>query len=571
MVVPRGTAAPVLLKWFFSRDVPIGAPSSNGTIIPIPISLFPLLIYLHSRKFIRSMDGAKSGVLVRASRPILLPDKIRRSSPETRARNALFRFVPVLHFLLLESKGDFSYLESFCGETPNTANGNEQRRNDKMRCSGHPHLKRRVEGFGPLAFPVPPSSGERGVEALALPTSRQLMAVGHDYYQKAPMKMNISHGGVCIFMLGVLLSCDPAAYVQPVAHASYLFRAGGVNSDSIRVFNPAAEMLMLTTLRDTKAQVTPVGEVALSIPSGTKREGTGKFPLPLAGQPGRERGGNGLPKKPAPGRGQHRMKGMALTNVVSALPTSWLRPDRQLLGLPISSKLPPVFGPSCMRQKLVSRTVRRPSPTPAVMVRLRSTNTKKIQFTQRLPLGSELHMGKERCCLRGLDHLHGPTSHSICGNLMIYKPSLTNDRLMFEHDESLRADLLLINFPASYENGKLEHFLHRWMKNRDIISGGSRSLLRQLKKDKLRWYRESSVEFIIAKKEGRNSHREISFLILIKKQHPNHTQPLALKNQYPENGKWQERKGVSGDDPTFMYESQWAIKNRSIAYRAKEE
>ena len=126
---------------------------------------------------------------------------------------------------------------------------------------------------------------------------------------------------------------------------------------------------------------------------------------------------------------------------------------------------PPVFGPSCMRQKLASRTVRRPSPTPAVMVRLRSTNTKKIQFTQRLPLGSELHMGKERCCFRGLDHLHGPTFHSICGNFMIYKPSLTNDRLMFEHDESLRADLLPINFPASYENGKLDNFLHRWMKN----------------------------------------------------------------------------------------------------------
>nr|UJP68205.1 Cytochrome c maturation subunit Fc2 [Dichondra micrantha] len=85
-------------------------------------------------------------------------------------------------------------------------------------------------------------------------------------------------------------------------------------------------------------------------------------------------------------------------------------------------------------------------------------NTKNIQFTQRLPLGSELHMGKERCCLRGLDHLHGPTFRSICGNLMIYKPSLTNDRLMLEHDESLRADLLPIHFPASYENGKLEHF-----------------------------------------------------------------------------------------------------------------
>uniref|UniRef100_UPI00315C73FB cytochrome c biogenesis FC n=1 Tax=Lepidium apetalum TaxID=153459 RepID=UPI00315C73FB len=342
MVVPCGTAAPVLLKWFVSRDVPTGAPSSNGTIIPIPISSFPLLVYLHSRKIIRSMDGAKSGVLVRASRPILLPDIIGRSSSETRARKALFFFVPVLHFRLLESKGDFSYLESFCGvlcllffrtflflflARDRSAkrerarirkgqtlrpNGNEQRRNDKMRCSGHPHLdlERRVEGFGPIAFPVPPELGgacvggvppEIGLEALALPRSRQLMAmaVGHDYYQKVPMKMNISHGGVCICMLGVLLS-----------------------------------------------------------------------------------------------------------------------------------------------------------------------NTKKIQFTQRLPLGSELHMGKERCCLRGLDHLHGPTSHSICGNLMIYKPSLTNDRLMFEHDESLHADLLLINFPASYKNGKLEHFLHWWMKNR---------------------------------------------------------------------------------------------------------
>nr|UOL65276.1 cytochrome c biogenesis factor C [Jasminum didymum]UOL65279.1 cytochrome c biogenesis factor C [Jasminum pauciflorum]UZO68595.1 cytochrome c biogenesis FC [Jasminum mackeeorum] len=329
MVVPRGTAAPVLLKWFVSRDVPTGAPFSNGTIIPIPIPSFPLLVYLHSRKFIRSTDRAKSGVLVRASRPILLPDIIGRSSSETRARNALFRFVPVLHFLLLESKGDLSYLESFCGvlrllffrtffflPRDRSAkrerarrrkgqtlrpNGNEQRRNDKMRCP-----ERRVEAFRPVAFPVPPSSGgacvgdappKIGLEALTLPTSRQLMAVGHDYYQKGTMKMNISHGGVCIFMLGVLLS-----------------------------------------------------------------------------------------------------------------------------------------------------------------------NTKKIQFTQRLPLGSELHMGKERCCLRGLDHLHGPTFHSICGNLMIYKP---NDRLMFEHDESLRADLLPIHFPASYENGKLEHFLHRWMKNRE--------------------------------------------------------------------------------------------------------
>lgn len=35
---------PVLLKWFINRDVPTGAPSSNGTIIPIPILSFPLLV-----------------------------------------------------------------------------------------------------------------------------------------------------------------------------------------------------------------------------------------------------------------------------------------------------------------------------------------------------------------------------------------------------------------------------------------------------------------------------------------------------------------------------------------------
>nr|WRO38787.1 cytochrome c biogenesis FC [Dracaena cochinchinensis] len=437
MVVPRGTAAPVLLKWFVSRDVPTGAPSSNGTLIPILIPEFPFLVYLHSRKFIRSMDREKSGVLVRASRPYPLQNIIGRSSS---SRNALFRFVPVLHFLLLESMGDLSYLESFCGllclqffrtlfSLPRDRSskrerarrrkgqtlrptGNEQRRNDKMRCPGHPHLERRVEGFGPVAFPAPPSSSgaclggvppEIGLEALALPTSRLLMAVGHDYYKKVKMNLPISHGGVCIFMLGVLLS---------------------------------------------------------------------------------------------------------------------------------------------------------------------STETNKIQFTQRLPLGPELHMGKERCCLRGLDHLHGPTSHSICGNFMIYKPSPTSDRFMFEHDESLRADLLPINLPASYENGKLEHFLHRWMKNHEhknfwftmfpekrfffsirettsttevaihtnpftdlyapigtgssrtggwyttimklpfifsirigfllASSGGSRSLLRQLKNYQLHWNRESSVEFIIA-------------------------------------------------------------------------
>ncbi|KAI5664304.1 hypothetical protein M9H77_23627 [Catharanthus roseus] len=125
------------------------------------------------------------------------------------------------------------------------------------------------------------------------------------------------------------------------------------------------------------------------------------------------------------------------------------RPDRQLLGFTISPKLLLVFGLSCMRQKLVPCTVWRPNPTLAVRVQLSSIWRRSV------------------VCLRGLDHLHRPTSHSICGNLVIYKPSLMNDRLMFEHDKSFRAYLLPIHFPALYEKRKLEHFLHRWMKNRE--------------------------------------------------------------------------------------------------------
>ncbi|KAJ3668588.1 hypothetical protein LUZ60_018202 [Juncus effusus] len=185
MVVPRGTAAPVLLKWFVSRDVSTGASFSNGTIIPIPIPSFPFLVYLHSRKFIRSMDRAKSGVLIKASRPILLPDQIGRSSS---ARNALFCFVPLLNFLLLESMGDFSYFESFCGllclqffrtlfSLPRNRSaererarkrkgqtlrpeGNEQGLNDKMNMGSSwletLDLSRWVDGFWACSFPRPP-------------------------------------------------------------------------------------------------------------------------------------------------------------------------------------------------------------------------------------------------------------------------------------------------------------------------------------------------------------------------------------------------------------------------------
>jgi len=45
---------------------------------------------------------------------------------------------------------------------------------------------------------------------LALP--KRLINVGHDF-QKVPMTMKISHGGVCIFVMGVILLCDSVAYV----------------------------------------------------------------------------------------------------------------------------------------------------------------------------------------------------------------------------------------------------------------------------------------------------------------------------------------------------------------------
>nr|AJP33427.1 cytochrome c biogenesis FC [Araucaria heterophylla]QJH91742.1 cytochrome c maturation subunit FC [Araucaria heterophylla]QXE43716.1 cytochrome c biogenesis FC [Araucaria cunninghamii] len=293
MVVPRGTAAPVLLKWFVGRDVPIGAPSSSGTIIPIPTSPLPSLVYLHSRGF-RSMDEAKGRVLVGAFSPILLPNRSIGRSSETKAK-ASFCSVLLLHFLILGSMGDLSYPESFRG----------------VLCVLFPCtlILPYSNGHGRLAI---------GLEArsLAFPP-HHLLEVVHGDYRKALMNMNLSHGGVCIFIIGVI-----------------------------------------------------------------------------------------------------------------------------------------------------------------------SSSTRKIQFTQRLPLGSELHMGKERCCLRGLDPLHGPTFHSIRGNLMIYKPfsssslprfgalrSLTNS-FMFEHDESLRAIMdipLPIHF-SSYGNGKLAHFLHRerswWSYNR---------------------------------------------------------------------------------------------------------
>nr|BCT42608.1 cytochrome c biogenesis FC [Musa acuminata subsp. microcarpa] len=329
MVVPRGTAAPVLFQWFVSRDVLTGAPSSNGTIIPIPISSFLFMVYLHSRKFIRSMDRAQSGVLVRASCPILLPDIIGRSSS---ARNAVFRIVPVLHFLLIESIGDLSYFSSFCG---------------LLSCQ-----------FFLSLFSIPRDKSAKRERALPRQRTTINSLATPLAQQEAPCRVT------------KLLACLSACPVT------------------------TDEQLSKTLFVDL-----PIN----SLPFGTR----------------------------------YRLAHYRGTLVVPWLSVAWSNK-----GIVITSYNPLLLLP------LFS-----------------SLNTNKIQFTQLLPLGPELHMGKERCSLRGLDHLHGPTSHSICGNLIIYKPSPTSDRLMLEHDESLRADLLPRNFHASYDHGKLEHFLHRWMKN----------------------------------------------------------------------------------------------------------
>ncbi len=79
-----------------------------------------------------------------------------------------------------------------------------------------------------------------------------------------------------------------------------------------------------------------------------------------------------------------------------------------------------------------------------------SINTKILKYS------SELHIGKEHCCLRGIDQLHGPTFHSICGNLIIYEPSLKKP-FIFEHDRSLCAIINLLPIAAPlYEDGKNE-------------------------------------------------------------------------------------------------------------------
>ena len=326
LVVLCGTAAPILFQWLVSRDVSTGAPFFNGTIIPISTSLLLILVIIHSRGFMRSLDEAKRIVSIRA-RPLLLPNIIESNSAEKiqyissfldeKALSifSFFRqfFPPLLvrqspavlvgqyfgfvmsdktkfgtladsvrylpralllffHFTIIKFMGDFSYLESFSGLLCfflfRTFFLFSHHRRDSLARQKFPFFvfyKQRRRELLISSLRRNNLNWSRCFFICALPS--RPMTVGHDF-RKAPINMKLSHGGVCIFIMGVILP-----------------------------------------------------------------------------------------------------------------------------------------------------------------------NAKKIQSTGKTPLGYQLHIGKVRSTLRGIDQLHGPTFHSICGNLIIYKPSLTNPS-MFEHGES---------------------------------------------------------------------------------------------------------------------------------------
>jgi hypothetical protein len=70
MVALSGMSTPILFPWLVNRDVFIGAPSFHGIIISIFTSLLLVLVYIHFKVFICSMNKIERIILVRA-RPIL--------------------------------------------------------------------------------------------------------------------------------------------------------------------------------------------------------------------------------------------------------------------------------------------------------------------------------------------------------------------------------------------------------------------------------------------------------------------------------------------------------------------
>lgn len=100
MGVPTGSVAPVVMKGFFSRSIPTGSTSYNGTLIPIPIPSMSSLVFLHARRELATWKVTKErvGGWSLTSRSTLRGLERRRESATTRARtpDSIHWFVPVL-------------------------------------------------------------------------------------------------------------------------------------------------------------------------------------------------------------------------------------------------------------------------------------------------------------------------------------------------------------------------------------------------------------------------------------------------------------------------------------------
>jgi len=69
----------------------VSTPSFHDIIIPIFTSLLLILVYIHFRGFICSMNITERIILVRA-RPILLPNIIKKPPPQIRTKNPFILF-----------------------------------------------------------------------------------------------------------------------------------------------------------------------------------------------------------------------------------------------------------------------------------------------------------------------------------------------------------------------------------------------------------------------------------------------------------------------------------------------
>jgi len=112
-IVFGGTTTPILFQWLVSRNVIICVPSFHDNIIPIFTFLLLVLIHIHFRGFICSMNKTERIILVRI-KPILLPNIIRKSSPQTKAKNTfILFFISYFQFFIFKFIEDLSYLKSF--------------------------------------------------------------------------------------------------------------------------------------------------------------------------------------------------------------------------------------------------------------------------------------------------------------------------------------------------------------------------------------------------------------------------------------------------------------------------